>query len=255
MTRTEPATHLRRPDGESLAPPSAAAGAASVGAASRVPDPSTTAPAAAPRRDEASGSGSAADAEPQALDVAMLGASFDLVAGEGTDVVSRFYDRLFERAPAVRGLFPDDMGEQRRVLLATLRVLRRSLHDLPALLPTLRQLGARHVRYGARAEHYPVVAAVLVEAMTEAAGPRWPAGAIEQWEIALGVVGEAMLAGAGTTETPSQRTAESTSESTAVPAAAASGSRAVRGRHRRPDPGAPLGQPRPVTTTAGGTGS
>lgn len=246
MTSTDPATNLRRPDGNSLAPPSTAtAGAATAGGPSRVPDPSTTAPAAAHRRVEASGSRSAADGAPQALDVALLEASFDLVAAEGTDLISRFYDLLFERAPGVRGLFPADMSEQRRVLLATLRLLRRSLPDLPALLPTLRQLGARHVRYGARPEHYPVVAHVLVEAMAAAGGDRWPAGASEQWEIALGVVGEEMVAGASAAQSGA-----GTAAAGAVPE-----SRAVRGRHRRADADAPLGQQGLVPATAGGTGS
>ena len=35
-------------------------------------------------------------------------------------------------------------------------LLRKSLRDLDAIVPTLRELGARHVAYGARPEHYPV---------------------------------------------------------------------------------------------------
>jgi hemoglobin-like flavoprotein len=42
-------------------------------------------------------------------------------------------------------------------------LLRTSLRDLGAVVPKLRELGGRHVSYGARPEHYPVVAGVMLE--------------------------------------------------------------------------------------------
>lgn len=136
------------------------------------------------------------------LDVEVLECTFDVVAAHGMELVHRFYARLFELAPSVRILFPDDMDEQKRVLLATLRLLRRSLRDLPALQPTLRQLGARHVQYGAQPEHYGLVARVLVDTLADLAGASWSADAAEQWGRALGAVAEEMLAGAGTVPAP-----------------------------------------------------
>jgi hemoglobin-like flavoprotein len=136
-----------------------------------------------------------------ALDVDALERSFDLVAPHGTQLVEHFYDLLFERAPDLRAMFPD-LERQRTSLLATLVVLRRSLRDLPALAPTLRKLGARHVSYGARPEHYPIVAELLIRAMHETAGPRWSALDTAQWEKALQLVAVEMLAGAASTAQP-----------------------------------------------------
>ncbi len=136
-----------------------------------------------------------------ALDVDALERSFDLVAPHGTQLVEHFYDLLFERAPDLRAMFPD-LERQRTSLLATLVVLRRSLRDLPALAPTLRKLGARHVSYGARPEHYPIVAELLIRAMHETAGPRWSALDTAQWEKALQLVAVEMLAGAAPTAQP-----------------------------------------------------
>src|SRR5213075_3410405 len=101
------------------------------------------------------------------LDLEALETSFDLVAPHGDELMDEFYTRLFAAAPAVRPLFPDDMQRQKTMLLGALVLLRKSLRDLDAILPKLRELGARHVAYGAQPEHYPVVGGALIAAMAE----------------------------------------------------------------------------------------
>ena len=83
------------------------------------------------------------------LDLQALEASFDLVAPRRDELMDEFYTRLFAAAPAVRPLFPDDMRRQKTMLLGALVLLRKSLRDLDAIVPKLRELGARHVAYGA----------------------------------------------------------------------------------------------------------
>ncbi len=46
-----------------------------------------------------------------------------------------FYDRLFEIAPQVRSMFPEDMTEQRRKLMAMLAAMVRGLGNLESILP------------------------------------------------------------------------------------------------------------------------
>ena len=136
-----------------------------------------------------------------ALDLDALETSFDLVAPRGDELVDRFYERLFETAPAVQPLFAGaDMRAQKRMLLGALVLLRRSLRDLDAIVPKLRALGARHVAYGARPEHYPVVGEVLIAAMAEVAGAGWRPEYEVAWAAAFGVVAGAMLDGAEAAE-------------------------------------------------------
>jgi hemoglobin-like flavoprotein len=136
-----------------------------------------------------------------ALDLDALETSFDLVAPRGEELVSLFYARLFAAAPAVRPLFAGtDLRRQRSMLLAALVLLRKSLRDLDAIVPTLRELGRRHVGYGARPEHYPVVAAVLIASMAEIAGLAWQPHHERAWAAALKVVAGAMLEGAAAAE-------------------------------------------------------
>ncbi len=65
-----------------------------------------------------------------------------------------------------------------------------------AVAYTLRALGARHVAYGARPEHYPVVGQALIAAMAEVAGDAWRPGWSAAWAAAFDVVAGAMLDGA-----------------------------------------------------------
>ena len=134
-----------------------------------------------------------------AIDVETLEESFDLVAPRGDELMKTFYDRLFETAPAVQPLFADvDMEGQRQALLNMLVVLRESLRDLDDIVPDLQDLGARHIQYGARPEHYPVVGEVLIGSMSEVAGDQWKPEYTTAWQEAFGAVQGVMLQGAAT---------------------------------------------------------
>ena len=131
------------------------------------------------------------------LNLEALETSFDLVAPRGDELMDEFYTRLFEAAPAVMPLFANtDLQRQKTMLLGTLVLLRKSLRDLGAIVPKLRELGARHVAYGARPEHYPVVGNALIAAMAAVAGSAWRSEYERAWGEAFAVVAGAMLEGA-----------------------------------------------------------
>jgi hemoglobin-like flavoprotein len=130
------------------------------------------------------------------LDLTALETSFDAVAPHGEELVADFYARLFETAPAVRPLFSDDMARQKAMLLSALVLVRKSSRDLERILPTLRALGARHVAYGAKAEHYPVVANTLIASMAAIAGDAWNPEYEAAWSAALGTIAAVMIEGA-----------------------------------------------------------
>src|SRR6188508_882704 len=131
------------------------------------------------------------------LDLEALETSFDLVAPRGDKLMDVFYARLFATAPAVKPLFAGtDLKRQKAMLLAVLVLLRKSLRDLDAIVPKLRELGARHVAYGAAPEHYPVVGEVLIGAMATVAGSAWRAEYEEAWAGAFAIVAGAMIEGA-----------------------------------------------------------
>jgi hemoglobin-like flavoprotein len=135
------------------------------------------------------------------LDVPALEKSFDLVAPRGDELVDIFYARLFATAPAVEPLFADtDLPRQKVMLLGALVLLRKSLRDLDAIVPTLRDLGARHVAYGARPEHYPVVGEVLIASLADVAGDDWRYAYEKAWAEAFDLVATVMLEGAASAQ-------------------------------------------------------
>src|SRR6185436_915001 len=95
-----------------------------------------------------------------------------------------FYGRLFEIAPQVRAMFPDDMTEQRKKLMATLAIVVNGLTNLEAILPAASALAKRHVSYGAEPAHYPVVGDALLWTLEQGLGPAWTPQIAAAWTSA-----------------------------------------------------------------------
>jgi hemoglobin-like flavoprotein len=96
--------------------------------------------------------------------------SFAKVAPISEQAAVIFYDRLFEVAPSVRAMFPIDLTEQRKKLMGTLAVVVNGLSNLESILPAASALAVRHVGYGAKPEHYPVVGGALLWTLEKGLG-------------------------------------------------------------------------------------
>jgi len=130
------------------------------------------------------------------LPISVLEDSFDLVAPRGEELVERFYDRVFATAPELKSLFGDtNMVRQRQMLLGALVLLRKSLRNLNAIVPTLRSLGARHATYGVLPEHYPIIGSALLGSMAEIGEGEWVPEYTRAWTAAYEVVQQTMLSG------------------------------------------------------------
>ncbi|MCP9874701.1 globin domain-containing protein [Synechococcus sp. Cruz CV-v-12] len=127
-----------------------------------------------------------------------LRASFDLLLADGSRLTAIFYAKLFERYPGVRALFPTDMRAQEGKLMDSLRAVVAHLEAPQGLQAELRAMGARHVKYGAKTEHYPLVRDLLIESMADAAGKGWSPELNAEWTQAISIVSDIMLEGAAT---------------------------------------------------------
>jgi hemoglobin-like flavoprotein len=118
--------------------------------------------------------------------VKLVQESFAKVAPISEQAAVIFYDRLFEVAPAVKAMFPADMAEQRKKLMATLAVVVNGLSNLESILPAASALATRHVSYGAKPEHYPVVGGALLWTLEKGLGAAWTAayGTLSNFMIA-----------------------------------------------------------------------
>jgi hemoglobin-like flavoprotein len=125
--------------------------------------------------------------------VTLVQQSFAKVAPISETAAMLFYDRLFEIAPSVVPMFPTDMKEQRKKLMATLAVVVNGLSNLDAVLPAASALAKRHVSYGAKAEHYPIVGAALLWTLEKGLGDGWTPDVAAAWTAAYGTLSGYMI--------------------------------------------------------------
>lgn len=125
--------------------------------------------------------------------VQLVQESFSKVAPIADQAAIIFYDRLFEVAPSVRAMFPDDMKEQRKKLMATLAVVVNGLSNLESILPAASALAKRHVDYGAKPEHYPVVGGALLWTLEKGLGGAWTPEVASAWTAAYGTLSGYMI--------------------------------------------------------------
>ncbi len=98
--------------------------------------------------------------------VKLVQESFAKVAPISETAAVLFYDRLFEVAPTVKAMFPADMT---------------GLGNLETILPAASALATRHVSYGAKAEHYPVVGGALLWTLEKRLGDGWTTEVADAW--------------------------------------------------------------------------
>lgn len=125
--------------------------------------------------------------------IALVQQSFSKVAPISEAASKLFYDRLFEVAPSVRAMFPEDMTEQRKKLMGVLAAVVSGLSNLETILPVASALAKRHVAYGTKAEHYPVVGATLLWTLEKGLGEAWTPELATAWTDAYGVLSGYMM--------------------------------------------------------------
>ncbi|UYN95003.1 MAG: hypothetical protein KIT25_23805 [Enhydrobacter sp.] len=125
--------------------------------------------------------------------IRLVQSSFATVAPIAATAADLFYGRLFEIAPQVRAMFPDDLSEQKKKLMAMLGTVVAGLNRIETLLPAVRALGQRHAGYGVKAEHFAPVGAALLWTLEQGLGEAFTPEVKEAWTIAYGVLSQTMI--------------------------------------------------------------
>jgi hemoglobin-like flavoprotein len=126
----------------------------------------------------------------------LIRGSYDLIRDMPKAVAMLFYGRLFDLDPSLRPLFKNDIEIQSQKLMDTLSAAVDSLDNLPALVPALRAMGARHLEYGVQTEHYAKVRDALLWAMAQALQEDFDPETRAAWRSLLDTVIAEMLTGA-----------------------------------------------------------
>jgi hemoglobin-like flavoprotein len=141
-----------------------------------------------------------------ANDIVLVRASFAKVLPIKAVAADLFYNRLFEIAPQLRPLFPQDLNEQKVKLMSMIAAAVGGLHDLKTLVPHVKALGARHAGYGVTVAHYGIVADALMWTLERGLGDAFTAEVRSAWAKVYGVLAGTMQVGAA--EAAGMRAAE-----------------------------------------------
>jgi hemoglobin-like flavoprotein len=122
--------------------------------------------------------------------------SFAQVKPIAATAATLFYERLFTLDPSLRRLFRGDMLKQGQMLMSMIGAAVAGLRNLPALVPTLRQLGARHHGYGVQPEHYGTVGGALLWTLERGLGEGFTPEMRDAWGTAYALLSDVMQLGA-----------------------------------------------------------
>jgi hemoglobin-like flavoprotein len=126
----------------------------------------------------------------------LIKSSFETFRDRGESASVRFYDNLFQSAPAVREMFPSDVTKQARKFLQSLNVIVGSLSSTDRTTRMLQRLGERHRGYGVESSHYPIVGQALVATLKEELGKDFTEDVEKAWVDAFELISSAMMSGA-----------------------------------------------------------
>jgi serine/threonine protein kinase/pimeloyl-ACP methyl ester carboxylesterase len=127
-------------------------------------------------------------------DVSRVHASFLRVNRHGELLAERFYEKFFALEPALRDMFPSDIGPQTRMLTKALKLTIDNLQQPERLLPFLHELGHRHAHYGVQPRHLGLMGKALLEAL-QTVDPEWTDSTGHAWAKADGHIAQLLQRG------------------------------------------------------------
>ena len=127
--------------------------------------------------------------------------SWEKVLPISESAATLFYERLFELDPSTRPLFKHtNMPEQRKKLMGAIGTLVNGLNMLDQLIPTVSNLGRRHMAYGVTDEHYSSVGRALIWTLEQGLGADFTPEVKEAWSTVYDVLADTMRNAKGRTE-------------------------------------------------------
>jgi len=130
--------------------------------------------------------------------IAIVRESFAVVASDPEGSTMALLDNLFRHDPSLRYLFPEDLSDHRHRLISMIGFLVRRLDRWDRVEPHLRNLGHRHVAYGAKPEHFRSFYLALRDVLVDKLGVEIESPTMAAWTAFFQDVEAAMGLGAAT---------------------------------------------------------
>jgi hemoglobin-like flavoprotein len=118
------------------------------------------------------------------------------IAGTAADL---FYDHLFEIAPAVRSLFPDNLVAQKKKFIVMLATAVNNLDQIGKVIPAVEELGRRHASYGVVDKYYGSMGTALIWALEQSLGTDFTPEVKAAWTETYMILAGAMRVAAAAT--------------------------------------------------------
>lgn len=122
--------------------------------------------------------------------------SFETIRPIAPVAADLFYAKLFDLDPSLRPMFKGDIKRQGELLMTMLGAAVKGLNDLDALIPAVKQLGARHVGYGVIDTHYATVGNALLYTLAAALGSAFTSDVRDAWLAVYSLLTNVMKQGA-----------------------------------------------------------
>lgn len=133
--------------------------------------------------------------------------SFALVERQSNVAALVFYQRLFELNPALRQLFKNNIEDQARKLIDMLGAALSLLEKPAELDATLEALGARHLAYGVKTDHYDTVGEALITMLESTQKASFTPEVRADWNELYDLIRSTMQRGAERAGSPNGTTA------------------------------------------------
>ena len=108
------------------------------------------------------------------------------------------YERLFKMDPTLeKRMFAHiNMGDQKQKLTSAIQTVVKSLSNLSAIVPTLKDLGKIHAGYGVTEKEYGQVGSALLYALSEVLNDDFTSEVEKSWTDAYEIISATMQEGA-----------------------------------------------------------
>ncbi|MBC8550552.1 MAG: hemin receptor [Candidatus Brocadiales bacterium] len=125
--------------------------------------------------------------------ISIVQKTFEKVLPISETAAELFYKRLFELNPSFKPLFKGDMKKQGRMLMQMIDFAVRGIDEPDAILPTIQDLGKRHVGYGVKEEYYSTVGEALLWTLEQGLGSDFTPEVKEAWTEAYKLLSGVMI--------------------------------------------------------------
>jgi hemoglobin-like flavoprotein len=124
--------------------------------------------------------------------VSLVQESFKHIGRQSHEASRMFYDELFQLAPELQQLFPEDLTRHRLKFIQMLSAIVRSLDHIETISEDVTDLGRRHMSYDVEEEHYAILGQALLTMLNRLLGPDLTPEISNAWAAAYEMIARVM---------------------------------------------------------------